>query len=379
MATVLQLAIGLVFVFLLFSLVVTAANEFVLSLMNKRAAFLELGIREFLQDRDGKSGEAADFFAHPLIQALSRGPDGRPSYVDAKTFARVVIDLIEQPEWSSVVKTVAKTDVLKSLQTLKNPLLSRALTTIMKGVPASDPLAGGTSRDVLQGRLEEAYNATMERVSGWYKKHTQTWLLIIGFLLAVGGNVDTVHIVEDLAVDQSSRERLMSEAIGYTQNHAPAATPAPRTAPTAPTGAPGATPARVAAATPTAGATPAPGAASSTTDTVPVADNAEQQKATQAKQQQEVENKFKTLKSAARDIGAIAVPMGWEKRQKEYFKTHWITSIVGWLIMAFAGSLGAPFWFDTLNRVVNIRAAGVAPAERKVPEREKGTPDVPEP
>ena len=48
-------------------------------------------------------------------------------------------------------------------------------------------------------------------------------------------------------------------------------------------------------------------------------------------------------------------------------------------LQALAGSLGAPFWFDMLNQIVNIRAAGVAPAERKVPKREGGTPDTPEP
>jgi hypothetical protein len=33
----------------------------------------------------------------------------------------------------------------------------------------------------------------------------------------------------------------------------------------------------------------------------------------------------------------------------------------GWLITAFAVSLGAPFWFDTLNRITSIRAAGRPP------------------
>ena len=33
-------------------------------------------------------------------------------------------------------------------------------------------------------------------------------------------------------------------------------------------------------------------------------------------------------------------------------------SILGWLITALAISLGAPFWFDLLTKLVNIRGTG---------------------
>lgn len=36
---------------------------------------------------------------------------------------------------------------------------------------------------------------------------------------------------------------------------------------------------------------------------------------------------------------------------------------VGWTLTALAVSLGAPFWFDTLNRFMSIRSAGGVPAK----------------
>jgi hypothetical protein len=36
--------------------------------------------------------------------------------------------------------------------------------------------------------------------------------------------------------------------------------------------------------------------------------------------------------------------------------------VVGWVLSIAAVSLGAPFWFDTLSRFVNLRGAG--PVER---------------
>lgn len=45
----------------------------------------------------------------------------------------------------------------------------------------------------------------------------------------------------------------------------------------------------------------------------------------------------------------------------------WVVKLGGLLVTAFAVSLGAPFWFDTLNRVVSIRAAGRSPDEKPKP------------
>jgi hypothetical protein len=42
----------------------------------------------------------------------------------------------------------------------------------------------------------------------------------------------------------------------------------------------------------------------------------------------------------------------------------WLAALAGWLVTALAASLGAPFWFDTLNRIIDIRANGRAPEEK---------------
>ncbi|HUS12711.1 MAG TPA: hypothetical protein VMZ30_19735 [Pyrinomonadaceae bacterium] len=52
---------------------------------------------------------------------------------------------------------------------------------------------------------------------------------------------------------------------------------------------------------------------------------------------------------------------------------HWL----GWLITALAISLGAPFWFDTLNRVMVIRST-VKPHEKSREQESKDNPDEPD-
>jgi hypothetical protein len=48
----------------------------------------------------------------------------------------------------------------------------------------------------------------------------------------------------------------------------------------------------------------------------------------------------------------------------EQIRISWFWTIIGWIISALAVSMGAPFWFDTLQRLLNLRAAGVKPERR---------------
>jgi hypothetical protein len=54
-----------------------------------------------------------------------------------------------------------------------------------------------------------------------------------------------------------------------------------------------------------------------------------------------------------------------------------LSMIIGWLITAAATSMGAPFWFDTLKRIVSIRSSGKAPEERPLSPKEVPRPREP--
>jgi hypothetical protein len=44
---------------------------------------------------------------------------------------------------------------------------------------------------------------------------------------------------------------------------------------------------------------------------------------------------------------------------------EWLLKIGGLLVTMIALSQGAPFWFDLLQKLVNLRLAGSSPAESK--------------
>ena len=72
----------------------------------------------------------------------------------------------------------------------------------------------------------------------------------------------------------------------------------------------------------------------------------------------------------------LNLPIGWTKNSFGTFRAQpfgdMFWAVIGWLFTAFALSLGAPFWFDMLNKVMVVRST-VKPSE-KSPDK---APDEP--
>lgn len=63
-------------------------------------------------------------------------------------------------------------------------------------------------------------------------------------------------------------------------------------------------------------------------------------------------------------FGKAGMPLGWQGFDWSWHRV--LVAVLGWLITAFAASLGSSFWFDLLKRFVNIRAVGASPTEGKI-------------
>jgi hypothetical protein len=65
------------------------------------------------------------------------------------------------------------------------------------------------------------------------------------------------------------------------------------------------------------------------------------------------------LHQALSDMDLAGPPLG----GKDYPKTlgEWLTKVAGLIVSILAVSHGGPFWFDVLQRFMQLRATGVAP------------------
>src|SRR5207302_946659 len=157
-----EVGIGVVFVFLLLSLVTSTLTEWVAGIFALRSKTLVTGIRELLNDPEGK-GLAQAIYDHPLIKGLMR--DGKlPSYIPSATFA---LALMGQP-------TTGAEDLLPKLQAW--------------------------------------FDGAMDRVSGWYKRTAQLVTIGIGLFIVVLLNADTVMIADGLARDPAVRAGVVAAA-----------------------------------------------------------------------------------------------------------------------------------------------------------------------
>jgi len=77
-----------------------------------------------------------------------------------------------------------------------------------------------------------------------------------------------------------------------------------------------------------------------------------------------------TIKQVKVTVRELPIPIGWEKTNLpescfSLLSCEWWMKILGWILTALALSLGAPFWFDMLKKVMSIRNVGKNPDEKK--------------
>jgi len=304
---ILEVAIGVAFVFLLVSTVCSALREGIEALLKTRAVYLEYAIRELLHDRQG-DGLAKSLFNHPFVYSLFLGEytgaagvgkpglwqRGRnlPSYIPAKSFALALIDLTARgPSTDAASADPGLTEasfasLRANVHNLQNVHVQRAM------LAAIDSAQGDLER--VRANLEAWYDGAMDRVSGWYKRSTHGIIFALALLVVGALNVNTIAIANHLYRDGATRDALVAAA----------------------------------------------GSASNDLG----------------------------YKQAARSLAELRLPIGWsEGWESPRSPGQVVELILGLLITAFAATLGAPFWFDVLNRVMVIRAT-VKPHEKSPEE-----------
>ena len=69
---------------------------------------------------------------------------------------------------------------------------------------------------------------------------------------------------------------------------------------------------------------------------------------------------LRTLYVQSKQIKNTALPLGWENGWAPLTeKGLWggFLTVLGWVITAAAATLGAPFWFDVISRLVPLRSS----------------------
>ena len=202
---ILDVIIGLIFVYLLLSLICSAIQETIASAAGLRAETLQDGIKNLLDDPNIKDVEAkirdlkTEVYEHPLIKNLARAGK-KPSYIPARNFTIALLDVLKDPNSPNGPLTEAANTISK----LPAGQLKDALAGIIDG-------AGNKAENVTKN-IETWFDNSMGRVSGWYKRSSQKLMLLIAFALAVSINVDSIELAQTLWKDPGLRAQVVTAA-----------------------------------------------------------------------------------------------------------------------------------------------------------------------
>lgn len=205
---VIQVAIGISFVYLLFSILATAFNELVAGLFGLRGGTLRRGIAQLLSDDPAIAAQLQKaIYSSPVIKGLSHGTGWRkePSYIDKDVFAAVLIAALKKDNaLPAAAQPVAST----------SPAPGGLDWT--HAVDALSTLSTGETTEHWLKAAAAYFDNAMDRVSGAYKRLSQVMVLVFALATAVAFNVDTIAISRSLWTDPKVRAAIADNAASYS-------------------------------------------------------------------------------------------------------------------------------------------------------------------
>jgi hypothetical protein len=206
----LQLAISMIFLYLMLSAASSAVQEIIANLFRWRAKTLEKGIAGLFGNDDALQ---AELYKLPLIKSLyspnARGNnDHPPSYIPSATFALAVLDLAAKNN-ITLPGTPPPPQAQPSLKDGSVANATELLTPL---------LLGAQNVQEQRKRIEDWFNDSMDRVSGWYKRTSHAWLWIIGIVLCLIVNADSISLFKVFWNDPTLRAATVAAADEHVKN-----------------------------------------------------------------------------------------------------------------------------------------------------------------
>ncbi|MBW4502316.1 MAG: hypothetical protein KME57_22785 [Scytonema hyalinum WJT4-NPBG1] len=379
---VFDIALGLVFIYLTLSLIASEIQELISTVLQWRAKHLKQSI-ELLMAGGSQTGSqeiekavelVKELYGDPIINTLnqqakdgiekgfrdvtktinskvSKEKQSAPSYIPSETFAITLLETLKIPQLIEYVKNpTTQTNlhmILASYKELKTGIndknsesyqkiqsiygeidQNQNFQNLVKSLPDHVPdklinslsVIADRSRIKIDGLKEEMnqfkkevetwFDRSMDRASGVYKRNAKGVAILIGISIAILTNTDTFHLLKRLSQDSAIRSAITQSASSQQINYI---------------------------------------------------------------------NDPNARMQIQKLLGDASVPIGWQNISQQLdleplrtsqgntanavLRKIWkvIAMLCGWLLSGLAIAMGAPFWFDVLNKVINVRNAGPKP------------------
>jgi hypothetical protein len=348
---ILDLVIGMIFIYFLLSIVCSSAVELWFTIFKTRARLLEQWLKRIfdspaldshglplvINNKQLTIGQA--IMDHCMVTSLSRRGSST-SYISAENFFSALMDKITinpAAGGSGPVQLPPKNldEYILSIQNstaisgeLKRTFLmlaneAKEAHTALESLPGGANITNNISStvkselDQFRGRVERWYDTNADRLTGTLKRTKAVpATIIIATLITIGLNADSLSMGKYLYDHKQETSQFADKAmsslesfdnsIERTEMHSNVV---------------------------------------GVTDSIALAEL--------DSRLEQVRKDISTLKAAV----PTGLPIGWKTGTDD-----WLKHIAGWLVTILAICIGAPFWFDLLNKIGNLRSTGPKPA-----------------
>lgn len=240
---------------------------------------------------------ADDVLAHPVVPSA---PGKSPAYIEPALFTTALLDTLTGGSAPTDDADAAFGELKDAVtKALGGADPKKPEGKALKSLNALMSSAEGDFK-TFHDRVGQWFDSYMDRVGGAYKRATSTISLIVAICVVSILNVDTFDVYRELSTQPLVAAAVAARSPGYIKAGAPA-------------------------------------------DQAP-------------------QNVGQAFDAVASSIQGVALPIGWGRAFANGKPVEpWFEKIIGLLITAIAAALGAPFWFDVLGKLANLRAAGPKP------------------
>lgn len=289
---ILEVAIGLVLIWLIISMATSQVQEAIIEMINLRTTFLEKRLQEMFKDPT----MVEQFYQHPLIEPLYTktilGKKRKPTNIPNPIFAKAAVDIflnagktqndIPAGTMSLAVMKQSMADSLKYIDN-KNHIFAR---TIKYLIPKLDEETTDVETKLAEyrGNVETWFDTNMGQATKLYRKYASLIALALGFVIALFFNVDSVAIVNQLWRDPTLRQAIVAQAGNINP-----------------------------------------------------------------------EESF-SVTGIQDKLNELSLPVGWNDKTTPQDLEGLSLKVLGIFLTGTAASLGAPFWFDILNKMLGIKS-----------------------
>ncbi len=315
---ILDLIIGMAFVYFLLSLICVALQEIKARKYNERSENLRKWVYDTFKKGKENNELAEKLWNNIIIDGLTQ--EGKAaSYIPKDVFVSALFDEIhydsndkkERKESGNDDNASSKepydfNSIRESIET--STLLPNRIKRVLRQIHSESY----GNLESFKDRLEKWFENAMDRNAGTFKKQAQKWVLVFSICVTVFLNVDSVKLIDYFYRNPAEAARIADAAEKMLK------------------------------------------------DKVVVSDTSKTTK-----------KLLEDVKLGINELKGLKLPIGWRKENlKRSFcnSNPWtnagnvLMTLLGWFITAIAVSLGAPFWYDTLNKLVDLRSAGKKPS-----------------